>query len=271
MTIHLNTHPDDRKDMVKAIPELTGLDATYMGPPSFAYQVGTVTVNRDGTIDYEPGPSADGMIHMLSGRGWLETSEYDLGAEEDDENTRQISEQPADVIAVAIHLPLEGWTIPQLKNLVRLVCSKQVLIRRMTGNDTLYLSKDFTEALCAKSYYETVADIQEDLKAGMERGEVDGLSFADGQFMMVFPYDEQNPTRWEAIGELMRGMLRMAKGATRVSLDSKATPENEKFYAHAWLARLGFGGPEHKELRASLLGHLKGYAACQGFVHKGCH
>ena len=42
MIIHLNTHPDDRKGMVKAISEQTGLDAAYMGPPSSAYQIGGV-------------------------------------------------------------------------------------------------------------------------------------------------------------------------------------------------------------------------------------
>lgn len=271
MTIHLNTNPDDRKDMVKAISELTGLDATYMGPPSFAYQVGAATVNRDGSIDYEQDPSMEGLIPMLIERGWLDPGEYDLGADEAADAADQLPEPTADFSAVAINLPLEGWTIPQLKNLLRLICSKQTLIRRMTGNDDLYLSKNFTEAICAKSYQECIADVQADLKAGMERGEVSGLSFADDHFMMVFPYDAQNPTRWEAIGKLMSGMMSMAKAATRVSLDSKAAPENEKFYAHAWLVRMGFGGPEHKEFRAALLKHLNGYAAFKSEADMQAH
>ena len=78
MTIHLNTHPDERKDMVKAISELTGLDATYMGPPSFAYQVGAATVNRDGSIDYERDPSLEGLIPMLIEQ-WRLTSLWRAG------------------------------------------------------------------------------------------------------------------------------------------------------------------------------------------------
>lgn len=268
MTIHLNTHPDDRKDMVKAISERTGLDAAYMGPPSFAYQIGAVTVNRDGTIDYEQDPSMDGVIPLLIERGWLDPGEYDMGAEE---GAEQISEQPTDVTAVAIRLPLEGWTVQEAKNLLRLVCSKQYLIRRMTGNDDLYLSSAFTNAISAKAYHENIADIQEDLKAGMERGEVAGVSFADDTFMMAFPYDAQDPTRWEAIGELMRGMMRMAKAATRVSLDTRVTAENEKYYARSWLVRMGYGGAEHKELRATLLDHLKGYAAFKSEVDMQAH
>ncbi len=287
MTIHLNTRPDDRKDMVKAISEHTGLDSTYMGMPSCAYQIGAVTVNRDGTINYDPDATTENLIPMLIERGWLDAGEYDLGAtdsseaeaeadseteaEGETESPEQTPAPPTGVTSMAVNIPLTDWTIPQLKNLLRLVCSKQNLIRRMTGNDTLYLSKHFTEAICAKSYQEAISDIQADLKAGMDRGEVSGLSFADDNFMMVFPYDEQNPTRWEAIGELMNGMMRMAKVATRVSLDSKETPENEKFYAHAWLVRMGYGGPDYKGFRAALLKHLKGYAAFKSEAEMQAH
>ncbi len=131
----------------------------------------------------------------------------------------------------------------------------------MTGNDDLYLSSAFTDAISAKTDHESIANIQADLKTGMERGEVVGVSLADDTFMMIFPYDAQDPARWEAIGALMRGMMRMAKAATRVSLDTRVTEENEKYYARSWLVRMGYGGPEHKELRATLLDHLKGYTA----------
>ena len=193
MTIHLNTHPDDRKDMVKAISERTGLDAVYMGPPSFAYQIGAVTVNRDGTIDYEQDHSMDRVIPLLIERGWLDPGEYDLGAGEDDASAEQISKQPADVTAVAIRLPLEGWTVQEAKNLLRLVCSKQYLIRRMTGNDDLYLSSAFANAISTRTDHESIADIQADLKAGMERGEVVGVSFTDDTFMMPFPTMSRTP------------------------------------------------------------------------------
>ena len=43
----LNTHPENRKEMVKMICELTGLPSTYMGMPSAAYHVGSITVSRD--------------------------------------------------------------------------------------------------------------------------------------------------------------------------------------------------------------------------------
>ena len=49
----LNTHPDNRKEMVKAISELTELPSAYLGMPSAAFRIGSLTINRDGTIDCE--------------------------------------------------------------------------------------------------------------------------------------------------------------------------------------------------------------------------
>ena len=49
----LNTHPENRKEMVKAICELTGMNAMYLFTPTYAYQVGPITVSRDGSIDCE--------------------------------------------------------------------------------------------------------------------------------------------------------------------------------------------------------------------------
>ena len=49
----LNTHPENRKAMVKAICELTGMNAMYLFTPTYAYQVGPITVSRDGSIDCE--------------------------------------------------------------------------------------------------------------------------------------------------------------------------------------------------------------------------
>ena len=46
----LNTHPADRKEMAHAISAVLGVPAVYMRAPSFAFQVGTVTVNSDNSI-----------------------------------------------------------------------------------------------------------------------------------------------------------------------------------------------------------------------------
>ena len=40
----------DRKTLVKALAEHLGEEAVYCGPPSFAYTIGGVTVDREGQV-----------------------------------------------------------------------------------------------------------------------------------------------------------------------------------------------------------------------------
>ena len=71
----LNTHPENRKEMVKAICELTGMNAMYLFTPTYAYQVGPITVSRDGSIDCEDEAMLSTIKPMLIERGWLEAEE----------------------------------------------------------------------------------------------------------------------------------------------------------------------------------------------------
>ncbi len=49
----IETRTQDRKTRAKALAAELGTEARYMGLPSYAYQVGPYTVNRDGSIDGE--------------------------------------------------------------------------------------------------------------------------------------------------------------------------------------------------------------------------
>ena len=57
--------------MVKAISELTELPSAYMGMPSAAFQIGPITVNRDGTIDCEDETMIETIKPMLIEHDWL--------------------------------------------------------------------------------------------------------------------------------------------------------------------------------------------------------
>ena len=46
----ITTAPDWRT-LVKAIAEHTGMEPSYIGPPTFNYTVGTITVDREGYVD----------------------------------------------------------------------------------------------------------------------------------------------------------------------------------------------------------------------------
>ena len=45
------TTAPDRRTLVKAIAAHTGMEPSYIGPPTFNYTVGTITVDREGYVD----------------------------------------------------------------------------------------------------------------------------------------------------------------------------------------------------------------------------
>ena len=47
------TNAENRKELVKALAEHFGQRSEYLGPPSFAYRIGSITVDRDAKVILE--------------------------------------------------------------------------------------------------------------------------------------------------------------------------------------------------------------------------
>ena len=82
---------------------------------------------------------------------------------------------------------------------------------------------------------------------------------------------QDEPIRWMAYADLLKGMLRVAEAATRISLKQLDDPENEKYRANSWLMRMGMRGPQYKETRRILMGHLIGFAAFRSVADMQIH
>ena len=147
----LNTHPENRKEMVKAICELTGMNATYLFTPTYAYQVGPITISRDSTIDCEDEAMLSTIKPMLIERGWLEAeAQSEMPVEtESPADSKEVSDtmETIGVEQMNITIPISGWTVAQMTNLLRMLCSKQILINRMLGCDMLSIEESFVIAI----------------------------------------------------------------------------------------------------------------------------
>lgn len=110
----LNTHPENRKEMVKAICEPTGMNATYLFTPTYAYQVGPITVRRDGSIVCEDEAMLSTIKPMLIERGWLEAEETPEAPA--DFKVMPETEAPISVEQMDITMPIPGWTVAQMAN-----------------------------------------------------------------------------------------------------------------------------------------------------------
>ena len=255
----LQTNPTDRREMVQAIAERLGNPAIYLRTPTYAYRIGSLTVERDGSIASDDEALLETLRPMLMERGWLTESAAAADSEAEAPAAKtEPTEQDSEITQMELSFPVEDWTVPQLKNLLHTLYSNQHILRRMVESDALYIDRQLVERL---DEAQALADWGARLADGVAAEMLKGCRIRDGKFTFEAILDERDPTRWQVYGTLLGAILQHAKAAKRVFLKADADSENEKYHANSLLTRLGFGGPEHKELRRVLMGHLNGYAA----------
>ena len=249
MTVTTNT--TDRKALAKAMADELGTTAKYMGPPTFGYQVGDYTVDRDGNIE---GEDFGALQDFLTRIGCFPEEE----AAPAEEQTEPEPETTGTVDQVSISVPADDLTALQLKNLIFMLYTKQYLIGKMTGGDQLSIP-DTLIARLMENTPETTADFIPLLDAAKEDG-LTGFDFGDGKVTITYQAHPDEPERNMVYAMLTARILKAAKEATRV-FPERQEPENEKYFARAWLMRIGYGGADSKAERNLLLKHLKGHSA----------
>ena len=175
----LNTHPNDRKEMVRSISELTATEATYLYMPTCAYQIGTITVNRNGSVTCDDEAMVETILPMLRERGWLD-------AEQETEKAPEDSEAPASVREMKLTMPIEGWTVSQMTNLLRLVYSKQRLINRMLNSEMLYVGEAIITTI-SENPPGTPEDFEAKVQTAIETGQLKGLDISAEKVSLSVP------------------------------------------------------------------------------------
>lgn len=229
-----------RKTVVKAVEEYFGEHSIYLGPPTFAYQVGCATVDRDGKVSVEDAERGGEVRMMLVQKGMAEGSAEDFGES-----------------STTVKIPLEGMEGQGITNLINMLHSKQYLINKAIGAEGFQVGTAVVEAL-EKEKPDTLEEALSLLTGFAER--IKGIEFGEGCVLFTgFPFS-QEPDKVRAYVELAAMMVSHSKGHQRIS--AKATiEENEKYYMRVWLVRIGLGGTGGKETRMELLRNLKGHTA----------
>lgn len=227
----------DRKALVKALSERLGVDACYMGPPSFSYKVGDLTIGREGTVETENEEQCAVAKAVMVELGYL------------------VADTTA-VEGLTVQVPTDGMDGIALRNLLFMLSSKQYLLNRVLKMEHMKVGTELVEALkkreCnrASEFYSILGDYEDDLR---------GLAFTDGFAVFDFP-DTVDPVKNKALVELAALMVHSAKQAKRVDPTIQVV-ENEKYYLRIWLVHLGLSGRGGQEARRALLGGLKGHTA----------
>lgn len=225
------TTAENRKDIVKAIEEITGIKSIYVGAPTFCYKVGDFSIDKDGSVETENERDGKQMQSELIAKGLAEGEKDKLN----------------------IEIPLEGFTAESIKNLVYLIHSKQYLLEKAVGMRCIWVSDTLVDNLTVREgmpLEEVMAMIMDSGTAGIILSK-ERISF-DG-----FPFSIETANVYT---KLVAAIVQMAKTQKRIKPQG-CFEENEKYYMRSWLVRLGFGGKEGKEVRNILLANLKGHTA----------
>ena len=218
----------ERKAAVQIITKVTNQASTYAGPPSFAYVIGNITIDRDGIIEAPVDEALENILTALSKNG---------------------------VIAdVGFNITMKDHTGVSLRNLVNIISSKEKLLNRALGRNGEIIPGALVEAINAASIV-GVEDFDNAIK-GLESG---GINFDFNN--MIIKYGFYNPDMnvdtikaYEVLSILIDEQSRKLKHASY----RKKEVDNEKYAMRCWLLRLGMIGVEYKTSRKILLGKLTG-------------
>lgn len=124
MNAKTNAQGKDRKNLVKAIAEITGQAAKYNGAPVFTYTVGNYTVERDGSITTEDEAGMKTLAAVLRGQG------FEIEMQEPAEEKESEAEEEMTTDSWTLTMPREDFTETQVDNLEKIIASKAGLIRK---------------------------------------------------------------------------------------------------------------------------------------------
>ena len=271
-----------------------------MGPPSFAYIFDGISLERDGTVATEADADM-GIIETLISEGLVEgeagtepaesrTEEAGAPAEadaeaEDDADTGMEAETEAEddtdfsveteteaedddgtgpeenILKPEISFPTARHSGVSLRNILNTLYSQGHLISKATGG-SFSVEEGLVEALredktvqSYETFAKTVAAYEE------ENGPaITGLAITPDKVSFTGFPEQGDPAKIRAYMELAAAIIRSAIKHKRI-LARRNENENEKYYFHIWLTRVGLDGAEHKETRACLMENLSGHVA----------
>ena len=229
MKANYNLTGTKRKELVNTIAEITGEKADYKRMPTCAYEIGDITVDKDGSVTCEDEEKLKKVMEALNEKGFTaeedaetkqpeqaETTEPEHTTEEEKE-TAEDEQEPA----LTISLPLASANVGILRNLIS---AKESLIKKALG------------------ITDTRINITEE--------------------KIEFPWfdRELTPEETHAYMLFLTQLCKLSKELKHASKRPVET-DNEKYAFRTWLLRMGFIGPDFKAARKILLKNLSGSSA----------
>ena len=190
MTIETNI--TNRRELASALAQYMNTRAVYLGPPTFAYQIGDIHLSREGILS---GNDLDGIFPFLEMQGIITAQP-------------KMIQEPAENTAPSIRIPLEGYTPVNLRNLLSMLYSKQWLIRKACCMPALHIPESTVNSMPTDTP-ESAVQFLHDLKAD---GALAGIDITCEYIEFVAAPDAD----LEAVQTFLQHVVQSAQTATRV-------------------------------------------------------
>lgn len=236
----------ERKQVASVIADTIGEQPKYAGAPSFNYNAGGWTIDKQGIV-----------------------STPEMGIKEEHVTLRMV----LDALNIAgaqsegnltIILPMDGHNGNTLRNLVNLIWSKQTLIQKALVRYEAILPASFVKAINAVPI-DTLEDFVSVVNNAIEAGEITGhsdldIDLVDKTISFSFFNASLDAEELHAFGVFCWQLNEQAK-KQKYSSTLQKDAVNDKYAFRVWLLKLGFIGESFKAARKILLSRLTGHAA----------
>ena len=253
-----------RKELVKAISEITGERAVYKFMPTSAFEIGFFTVTREGKLEF-PDRSDTEIVEQvfegLSEKGYMVISSYYDNGESamilEDKKSAETPTQP-DTAAVA---KTEKLSEENEKTAVTATQPERKAAVENNGIDrfSISMSRDFFDERTLNKLDRTIENKGELFKMAFKTDDISYKVTDDRVIFDWFPFSGESGDGL-AYSSFIDLLTKSLKEQKRVNA-SKAQTENPKFAMRIYLIRLGMVGDEYKQTRKILLRNLEGSSA----------
>ena len=136
MKTNYNVTGEQRKELVKAIGAILRVKPVYMKMPTCAYEIGDITVDKEGALICEDSAKAERIAHNLIADGFTAADDATESAVEETAPAEDVDAPES----LTISMPKDGFTDEAIANLQHLVESKATLIKKALGAETLTIT-----------------------------------------------------------------------------------------------------------------------------------
>lgn len=253
----------NRKDLVKAIVDLTNQPSKYAGPPTYNFCVGDYTVDRNGDLilpDDLDETIVDELTVSLENLGFtyiaIQRDKTDLAPEADEDDPEETDEEDEDTDDTEDQEEATGSPEPE---------EEAEVITEEADNEPTQVTLSFPVSFFAKDAIERMRAIVASKATLLKKAlDTDTLDIVVDGDKVYFPWftDHGIEGECDAYSKLAFAIAKMAITQNRVNATEKQNPD-EKLAMRLFLIRLNFIGDEYKSARAILMRNFNSTASRQ--------